>query len=68
MRHSPLTWAYAHDYQWISVDFETANLLSRPFWLSAGFHPAGYGVMRHIDGAGPGQPGRYQNLPPATEH
>jgi len=45
-----LTWAYDHGYQWISVDFDTANPLSRPFWLNAGFHPAGYGVLRLIDG------------------
>lgn len=44
-----LTWAYDHGYQWVSVDFETANPLSRPFWLNAGFHPAGYGVLRLID-------------------
>ena len=30
-----LTWAYDHGYQWISVDFDTANPLSRPFWLNA---------------------------------
>jgi GNAT superfamily N-acetyltransferase len=49
-----LTWAYEHGYQWVSVDFETANQLSRPFWLNAGFHPAGYGLLRLIDpGAGP---------------
>jgi GNAT superfamily N-acetyltransferase len=52
-----LTWAHAHGYQWISVDFETANPLSRPFWLNAGFHPAGYGVLRLIDSGTPGQPG-----------
>jgi hypothetical protein len=52
--------AYDHGYQWISVDFDTANPLSRPFWLNAGFHPAGYGVLRLIDrGAGstPNAPG-----------
>jgi GNAT superfamily N-acetyltransferase len=48
-----LTWAHDHDYQWISVDFDTANRLSRPFWLHAGFRPAGYGVLRLIDGATP---------------
>ncbi len=49
-----LTWAYDHGYQWVSVDFDTANPLSRPFWLNAGFYPAGYGVRRLIDGrAGP---------------
>jgi GNAT superfamily N-acetyltransferase len=48
-----LTWAYEHGYQWVSVDFETANPLSRPFWLNAGFHPAGYGLLRIINrGAG----------------
>ena len=49
-----LTWAYDHGYQWVSVDFDTANPLSRPFWLNAGFHLAGYDVLRLIDGgAGP---------------
>lgn len=51
-----LTWAYDHGYQWISVDFETPNPLSRPFWLNAGFCPAGYGVLRLIDGGGAGLP------------
>jgi GNAT superfamily N-acetyltransferase len=63
-----LTWAYAHSYQWISVDFDTANPLSRPFWLNAGFQPTGYGVLRLIDGGTPGQPGTRQNLPAATEN
>jgi GNAT superfamily N-acetyltransferase len=45
-----ITWAYDHGYQWVSVDFDTANPLSRPFWLNAGFHPAGYDVLRLIDG------------------
>ena len=45
-----LTWAYDHGYQGVSVDFDTANPLSRPFWLNAGFHPAGYDVLRLIDG------------------
>jgi GNAT superfamily N-acetyltransferase len=44
-----LTWAHDHGYQWVSVDFETANPLSRPFWLNAGFLPAGYGLLRLID-------------------
>jgi GNAT superfamily N-acetyltransferase len=52
-----LTWAYDHDYQWIAVDFQTANPLSRPFWLNAGFRTAGYGIRRLIDGDAPGQPG-----------
>ena len=59
-----LTWAHARRYPWISVDFETANPLSRPFWLSNGFHPAGYGVLRLIQDrppvspSGTGQPPR----------
>jgi GNAT superfamily N-acetyltransferase len=61
-----LTWAYDSGYQWISVDFDTANPLSRPFWLNAGFRPAGYGVLRLIDGGAPGQPAMNQNLPAAT--
>ena len=52
-----LTWAYDHGYQWVSVDFDTANLLSRPFWLQAGFRQAGYGVLRLIDGLPAAQPG-----------
>jgi GNAT superfamily N-acetyltransferase len=63
-----LTWAHAHGYQWVSVDFETANPLSRPFWLNAGFHPAGYGVLRFIDQGAPGQPVIDQNLPVATDN
>lgn len=54
--NAALTWASDHGYQWISVDFQTANPLSRPFWLGAGFQVAGYGVERHIDGGGPDQP------------
>jgi len=50
-----ITWAHAHDYQWISVDFETANPLSRPFWLNAGFCPVGYGVLRLLDRGAAGQ-------------
>jgi GNAT superfamily N-acetyltransferase len=58
-----LTWAHDHGYQWVSVDFDTANPLSRPFWLHAGFRPTGYGVLRLIDGRPAGQPGSA-----ATEH
>ena len=59
-----LTWGHARQYQWISVDFATANPLSRPFWLSNGFHPAGYGGLRLIQdrpparASGTGQPPR----------
>jgi GNAT superfamily N-acetyltransferase len=44
-----LDWAHTHGYHWVSVDFATANPLSRPFWLHAGFRPTGYGLLRHID-------------------
>ena len=63
-----LTWAHDHDYRWISVDFETANPLSRPFWFNAGFRPAGYGVLRLVDGGAPGQPGTDQDLPAETQN
>jgi hypothetical protein len=33
---------------------------ARPFWLNNGFHPAGYGVLRFIDGRATGQPGIHQ--------
>jgi GNAT superfamily N-acetyltransferase len=51
-----LTWAHDHGYQRVSVDFDSANPLSRPFWLHTGFRPAGYGVLRLIDGRPAGQP------------
>jgi GNAT superfamily N-acetyltransferase len=44
-----LGWAHAHGHRWVSVDFEPANPLSRPFWLGNGFQPVGYGVLRSID-------------------
>jgi hypothetical protein len=53
-----LTRAYDHGYQWISVDFGTANPLSRPFWLNVGFQPAGYGVLRLIDSGARASPER----------
>lgn len=59
-----LTWAHDHGYQQVSVDFDTANPLSRPFWLHAGFRLAGYGVLRLIDGAPPASP----DPPAATGH
>lgn len=44
-----LTHAHGTGHEWISVDFEAANRLSRPFWLGAGFTPTGYGMLRLID-------------------
>jgi GNAT superfamily N-acetyltransferase len=46
-----LDWAQVHGYRWVSVDFQSANPLSRPFWLGVGFRPTGYGAMRIIDPA-----------------
>jgi GNAT superfamily N-acetyltransferase len=63
-----LTWAHDHGYQWVSVDFDTANPLSRPFWLNAGFRPAGYGVLRLIDRGSPGQPGTLSGSAGAAEN
>jgi len=46
-----LNWTHRHGFRWISVDFEAANPMSRPFWLEAGLRPTGYGVLRLIDRA-----------------
>ncbi len=43
-----LNWSYQHDFPTVSVDFDSANPLSRPFWLGAGFIPVGYQVARSI--------------------
>ena len=44
-----LDWAHVNGYETVSVDFESANPLSRPFWLGLGFEPTGYRVRRMID-------------------
>jgi GNAT superfamily N-acetyltransferase len=44
-----LTWAHDHGHRWVSVDFESSNPLSRPFWLGNGFQPVGYGLLRVLD-------------------
>ena len=46
-----MTGAHTQGYQWISVDFESANPLSRSFWLGNGFRPTGYCVVRAIQPA-----------------
>ncbi|MBP2329612.1 GNAT superfamily N-acetyltransferase [Kibdelosporangium banguiense] len=43
-----LDWAHSQGHRWVSVDFEPANSLSRPFWLGVGFRPTGYSVVRTI--------------------
>jgi GNAT superfamily N-acetyltransferase len=47
--HSVLNWAHANGYRTVSVDFDSPNPLSRPFWLGLGFEPTGYRVRRTID-------------------
>jgi GNAT superfamily N-acetyltransferase len=42
-------WAHRRGHRWLGVDFASANPVSRPFWLGAGFRPTGYGLMRFID-------------------
>lgn len=44
-----LDWAYVHGHETVSVDFDSPNPLSRPFWLGMGFEPTGYRVRRTID-------------------
>lgn len=43
-----LDWSYRHGFHTVSVDFDSANPLSRPFWLGCGFVPVGYQVARSI--------------------
>ena len=40
------TWARTHGHQTIAVDFDSANLLSRPFWIGNGFRPTGHRLRR----------------------
>jgi GNAT superfamily N-acetyltransferase len=47
--HSVLDWAHAAGYRTVSVDFDSPNPRSRPFWLGLGFKPTGYRVHRTID-------------------
>lgn len=44
-----IDWAYRNGFHSIAVDFESANPLSRPFWLGTGFVPVGYQLTRSID-------------------
>ena len=62
-----LTWAYDHGYQWISVDFDTANPLSRPFWLNAGFARPDTVSSASSTAARRASRGSYQNLPAEIE-
>ena len=44
-----LDWASSAGHETVSVDFDSANPLSRPFWLGLGFQPTGYRLRRAID-------------------
>jgi GNAT superfamily N-acetyltransferase len=44
-----LDWAHRHDMATVSVDFDSPNPLSRPFWTGSGFATVGYGVRRTLD-------------------
>ena len=46
-----LHWAHDSGYETVSVDFDSPNPLSRPFWLGLGFEPTGYRLRRAIDAA-----------------
>ncbi len=43
-----IDWAAAEGSATIGVDFDSANPLSRPFWVGNGFQPTGYRVRRVI--------------------
>jgi len=42
-------WAASDRHETISVDFESANPRSRPFWLGLGFQPTGHRLHRAIE-------------------
>ena len=44
-----LDWAKTAGHETVSVDFDSANPLSRPFWLGLGFQRTGYRLRRAID-------------------
>lgn len=46
-----LDWAHTNGYQTVSVDFDSCNPRSRPFWLGLGFEPTGYRMRRTLDAA-----------------
>ena len=37
---------------WVGVSFNTANTLSRPFWMGCGFRPTGWKLARRLPDAG----------------
>ena len=55
--HAVLSWAHSSGYRSVSVDFDSANPLSRPFWLGAEFQPVGYRTRRALDPSYSGRSG-----------
>lgn len=47
--NATLDWASVNGHPTVSVDFDSPNPLSRPFWLEAGIQPTGYRTRRTID-------------------
>jgi ribosomal protein S18 acetylase RimI-like enzyme len=41
-------WAFEHSFERLTVDFETANILARRFWLKY-FQPVCHSMIRYID-------------------
>ena len=47
--YAVLDWAHVSGHETVSVDFDSPNPLSRPFWLGLGVEPTGYRARRTID-------------------
>ena len=47
--NASLAWARRHGHETISVDFDSRNPLSRPFWFGNGFRPTGYRLRRVLN-------------------
>ncbi len=47
--HAVLDWAQTNGHATVSVDFDSSNPVSRPFWLGLGFELTGYRTRRSID-------------------
>lgn len=56
-----LAWARTHGHETIAVDFDSANLLSRPFWIGNGFRPTGHRLRRVLAARPTEQPMRQAN-------
>jgi GNAT superfamily N-acetyltransferase len=58
-----LAWAHQQGYRSVSVDFDSANPLSRPFWFNAHFEPVGYRTRRTLDRSYTARPGARATKP-----